>query len=1149
METANITYQDETSGDIKSIIDYSKCIVCGRCLTACKHDARYFTDDTQRFFEDLQSGKPISLIAAPSVKTNIPEYKKLFTYLKRKGVNRIYDVSLGADICVWAHTRYMENNRQPLITQPCPAIVTYCEMYRHDLLPRLSPVHSPMACTVIYMQQNKGIHDKIAALSPCLAKSLEFESTNLAEYNVTYAKLFEYLKNIELPEEETDFDHEASGSGTLLPMPGSLKDNIEYFTERKIHTVKSEGKGVYDLLTQYAEMPEELLPEVFDVLSCKNGCNIGTAAKAGCFFTINQQMNQQRQNVTGKDKKEKYKALYKYFNESLDVSSYLRTYKAIPTVFPLISEGDIHDAFVSMGKTTQETKTVDCSACGSGTCYEMARKIALRVNIPANCIIKSKDDARAEHAENLLVQAQLTQMEQIKQITETNAREQELQLAKIDTIIKVSHIGMWDMYTNMENLLKPDNPINYSDEFRYILGYENEEDFPNILDSWSKRLHPDDFDKTVDVLTRHLTDKTGIIPFDAEYRILKKNNEWAYARAMGTTLRDSIGNPVRFLGAFVDMTRMKNLIEAAEAANKAKSTFLSQISHEIRTPINAVLGTAEIQLQKDSNTPDIEESFNRIYNSGNLLLKIINDLLDLSKIEAGKLTLMPVEYSLPGLIYDTVQINLLRYESKPIEFNLIIHEDTPHDMCGDELRIKQIINNILSNAFKYTDSGEIELAVSVESPSEKSCVLVLQISDTGQGLTREQIAKIFDEYTRFNGNDNHTTVGTGLGMTITKRFLDMMDGEVKIVSEPGVGSVFTVKIPQKRVGTILCGPDMANKLRSSRYQSMLKMRKEKIAHDYMPYGSVLIVDDVESNLYVAKGLLMPYGLKIDTVSNGFDVIKRIEEGNIYDIIFMDHMMPILDGIETTKRLREAAYFHPIVALTANATIGQEEMFLQNGFDGFISKPIDMRELNAALNKWVRDIQPLETIMEARSKIGNHKPQNKNNLIKLVISDIENTLAVLTDLMPKINNENPDDLKLYATNVHGMKSALTHIGETDLADDAFTLEKAAEKEDLQTILDKTPPFMDALEKIVETHKTTTATTEDLTEDNKQLLQEKLTEIKTACEKIKKNAARTALDELNKILWPRHITELLDEISIHLLHGQFKKAITAIEKGVL
>ena len=205
MEMANITYQDE-NGNIKVKVDYAMCIACGRCISACKHNARYYEDDTAQFFADLSKGVPISLMVAPSIKTNIPNFKNLFTYLKQHGVNKIYDVSIGADICVWAHVKHIEKTKSlHMITQPCPPIVTYCEIYNHDLLKSLSPIHSPMSCTSIYMKKYQGINDNIAALSPCIAKTNEFKDTKHAKYNITFIKLAEYLKknNIVLPKEET----------------------------------------------------------------------------------------------------------------------------------------------------------------------------------------------------------------------------------------------------------------------------------------------------------------------------------------------------------------------------------------------------------------------------------------------------------------------------------------------------------------------------------------------------------------------------------------------------------------------------------------------------------------------------------------------------------------------------------------------------------------------------------------------------------------------------------------------------------------------------------------------------------------------------------------------------------------------------------
>ncbi|MCL2441364.1 MAG: ATP-binding protein, partial [Treponema sp.] len=513
------------------------------------------------------------------------------------------------------------------------------------------------------------------------------------------------------------------------------------------------------------------------------------------------------------------------------------------------------------------------------------------------------------------------------------------------------------------------------------------------------------------------------------------------------------GNSFAVVGFVHELTEMKNLIlEAekhcleAENANKTKSVFLSHVSHEIRTPMNAILGTAEIQLQKEDTSPEIEEAFGIIYNSGNLLLNIINDILDLSKIEAGKLEIIRGQYDIPSIVYDTVQLVLLRYDSKPIEFILKIDENTPLDLIGDELRIKQVINNILSNAFKYTDKGEVTFSVSAEPPEtddpKANCVLVLRISDTGQGMTEEQVFMLFDEYTRFNMDANRTIVGTGLGMHITKRLLEAMNGGISVESQQGKGSVFTVRLPQERIGNNVCGTEMAQQLCNSRFKGILKSNRAQIMREYMPYGSVLIVDDVESNLYVARGMLLPYGLTIETVLSGVGAVEKIKEGNKYDIIFMDHMMPVMNGIETTKIIRDMGYTNPIVALTANAVAGIAAMFLENGFDGFMSKPIDTRELNSLLNRLIRDKQSPEEIEAARKQIKIQKPvngsnpatkfpaypatkfpaQNKNDFSKIVIQDIKKALAVMEDILPKINNGGEADISLFTTTVHGIKSA-------------------------------------------------------------------------------------------------------------------------------
>ncbi|MCL2264890.1 MAG: transporter substrate-binding domain-containing protein [Treponema sp.] len=613
----------------------------------------------------------------------------------------------------------------------------------------------------------------------------------------------------------------------------------------------------------------------------------------------------------------------------------------------------------------------------------------------------------------------------------------------------------------------------------------------------------------------------------------------------------------------VDTTDLVEAREFAERSSRYKTSFLANMSHEIRTPMNAILGIAEIQLHNENLPDDIEEAFNKIYESGDLLINIINDILDLSKIEAGKLELVSVKYEIPSLINDTAQINSLRYESKPILFSINIDEKTPHDLYGDELRIKQILNNILSNAFKYTEEGKVEFSVSFEPDETESeyVTLVFCISDTGQGMTKNQINSLFDEYSRFNPDLNRSVVGTGLGMNITMLLINLMNGSIDVQSEPGKGSVFTVRIPQKRAGSAVCGIKTAEHL--SNFKGTAVKKKTHFLREYMPYGSVLVVDDVESNIYVTKGMLMPYGLNIEAASSGFEVINKIKDGSSYDIIFMDHMMPKMDGIETTKILRSMGYTNTIIALTANALIGREEMFLKNGFDAFISKPVDSRELNLLLNDFIRNKKPPEVISEARKnqheferKIKNMVVNSKNKKTSteretLLLHDIENAINVMGNIYKKLPDISDEELELYVTTVHGIKSVLINIGERELSDTALKLEKAGDNRDMKLITDETETFLNSLLplikklKLIKDENEANNISAEISSDDDAYLRENLLKIKTFCEAFDKKAAKALLDELRQKTWTNDINSVLDEIALLILHSAFKKAAQTVQ----
>lgn len=427
VEGANIVY--DTGSKIKVHVDNERCIACGACIGACRHGVRDYDDDTEKFINDLRNGVPISMFAAPANRVNGQDGGRLLAWLRKIGVKKIYDVSLGADICTWAHIRHIQKeNPKSLITQPCPVIVNYILMKEHNLIKYLSPIHSPMLCTAIYMKKYDGVTDRIAALSPCIAKAHEFDATNgYVNYNVTLKKLYEYIEkhNIELPENPKDskdscgFDHPDSALGRLYSMPGGLRENVEFYFGKKMRIDQAEGLHVYDALRQFSKENGNNLPVIFDVLNCAEGCNIGT----GCIhdrsrFEICSLMDKGRQDVLEQFDRQRCEKLYREYDKKLNTGDFIRKYTPVHIPSYNISGDQIELAFAALNKFDEVQKKFDCGACGSDSCADMARKIALNINVPENCMQKEKEYAVQEH-ENLLHFKQVS-TEHVKRILNDN---------------------------------------------------------------------------------------------------------------------------------------------------------------------------------------------------------------------------------------------------------------------------------------------------------------------------------------------------------------------------------------------------------------------------------------------------------------------------------------------------------------------------------------------------------------------------------------------------------------------------------------------------------------------------------------------------------------------------------------------------------
>ncbi|MDR1019214.1 MAG: response regulator [Synergistaceae bacterium] len=439
---------------------------------------------------------------------------------------------------------------------------------------------------------------------------------------------------------------------------------------------------------------------------------------------------------------------------------------------------------------------------------------------------------------------------------------------------------------------------------------------------------------------------------------------WSYYRDVYYTagILSLIGAVMMFALCYI-LLRISAARIRSDEANRSKSSFLATMSHEIRTPLNAILGLSEIWLQREL-PGEAHSDLEKIYASGSGLLNIINDILDISKIEAGGFEIIPADYDTATLIESVASLNMTRIGSKNISFELSIDETMPSKLHGDELRLRQVLNNLLSNAFKYTKEGRVSFETAWRRKDE-SAVLSFAVSDTGLGIKKDDMGKLFSKYQQLDTLANKNIEGTGLGLSITKSLVELMGGTISVESEYGVGSVFHVEFEQKIADSSPIGAKTANDLRHFRPTGQLVSRGKNLVRSLMPYGRVLVVDDVMINLDVVEGLLIPYGLTVDCVTNGRDAIERIRSagsgpcGERYDVVFMDHMMPEMDGLEATRIIRndigsEYARTVPIVALTANALSGNEEMFLAAGFDDFLPKPIDIMRLDMALNKWVRD---------------------------------------------------------------------------------------------------------------------------------------------------------------------------------------------------
>ncbi|MDR0524707.1 MAG: response regulator [Spirochaetaceae bacterium] len=698
-----------------------------------------------------------------------------------------------------------------------------------------------------------------------------------------------------------------------------------------------------------------------------------------------------------------------------------------------------------------------------------------------------------------------------------------------------------------------------------------------------------------------------------------------------------MGIVISALGAVMMLLLSMSLVSVysakmrSEEKNKSKSDFLARMSHEIRTPMNAIVGMTELILREDL-PPDICEYALGIKQSSANLLSIINDILDFSKIESGKMKIVEIPYLFASVVNDLVTIIRMRLGEKPVSLLVDIEPNIPSRLVGDEVRIRQIILNLLNNAVKYTETGSITFSIEgdIHDEEERHILLKITVEDTGIGIKEENFSKVFGDFTQFNMNRG--IEGTGLGLAISKSLCDAMGGEIFFTSEYGKGTAFTILLPQKISDSAplasVSSPETKRSLiyemnelnalsvqRSlyalgvpnhwvavqSDFHELLKQqhypfifvsyilyegarkivqrlrlksklivmsggcpelgvrdgailalpahtlsiadalnhkaeprphKREEPARFIAPSARILLVDDIPTNLKVAEGLMSPFKMRIDLCKSGAEAVELVRT-NGYDIVFMDHMMPGMDGIEAAGRIRELGGEYckklPIIALTANAVSGVREMFLQNNMNDFLPKPIDMSRLTRVLQKWL----PREKQEPYRKTKKAPRPEETEILPALAGIDVKKgiamtggtldgylrTLAVFLEdgkeKLPEIRAcLDAGNIPLFTTFIHGIKSAAASVGAAEFADSAKRLETAGKNEDTAYIEQNTPEFLEDFALLLESVEQTVTTSRRSEAVFPDALRETLTELKIALDEMDMGKAEHCVNLLQK-----------------------------------